>query len=376
MAAGLATLRHHQRQRSKVQSETKREGHEVTLALLSQNVRGFPAAGGRMTEWFQSFRQRESEVQIDMVLLQETHVTTAEITATTDAHCRNWGFDPAIRETPLSFWSPADDKKGGVGILMNPFSAITEVEPYLEEHWTPHWMAVTAVMDDVAFHVLNVYAPTVKPEREAVFRELHTHFAHLEEPLWVGGDFNSTQLRSLDRSFSTGTDTHHSRALASLLLDRALTDVAEEAIAEAVTEEQVGQFRSLHHTFFYRLPDGSPASSRLDRWYVSTQMYEWVRKVQVVIPGPGSDHNGVLLLICNPRRKRRRKGIAPAYPVPLYAAAEADKVATRILDSFELALAKMPDAEMGTQRHAEVWARKWDELKYEIRAAYRSTRRE
>jgi len=55
------------------------------------------------------------------------------------------------------------------------------------------------------------------------------------------------------------------------------------------------EFRAAAHTYFYTLPGGGTASSRLDRWYVSSRHADWIRDVDQSVPGPASDHNGVTI---------------------------------------------------------------------------------
>ena len=39
-------------------------------------------------------------------------------------------------------WTDSDASRGGVAILLNSYSSISEMELWHETHWTLHWMAV------------------------------------------------------------------------------------------------------------------------------------------------------------------------------------------------------------------------------------------
>ena len=80
-----------------------------------------------------------------------------------------WGF---VNKPGYTLWTESEHPRGGVAILLNPYSSITEMDPWNEGHWTPHWMAVhIAIMGDPVL-VVNVYAPSDKTLREALFERL------------------------------------------------------------------------------------------------------------------------------------------------------------------------------------------------------------
>ena len=82
-----------------------------------------------------------------------------------------WGFEDKPGRTR---WTEPDAARGGVAILLNPYSFIIEMEPWHETHWTPHWMAVQITIRGEIVLVVNVYAPTGKAEPETLFGDAST----------------------------------------------------------------------------------------------------------------------------------------------------------------------------------------------------------
>uniref|UniRef100_A0AAV1U821 Endonuclease/exonuclease/phosphatase domain-containing protein n=1 Tax=Peronospora matthiolae TaxID=2874970 RepID=A0AAV1U821_9STRA len=158
------------------------------------------------------------------------------------------------------------------------------------EHWTAHWMAATAILDDREFTIINVYAPVLRSEREKLFQSLEHVVSSVDSPVFLCGNFNCTLLDSRDRSYTSRWNSHDPPALRRLLDCGGLTDVLDDDIDDHDSDID---WRVKHHTYFYTMPGGREASCRLDRWYCSAVDGEWVRVIGTSIPGPFSDHNGV-----------------------------------------------------------------------------------
>ena len=145
-----------------------------------------------------------------------------------------------------------------------------------------------------------------------------------------------------------------------------IVDVRAAISADMVQAQSQDELRELHaysHTYSYQLHDGTTASSRLDRWYVSTARYRQVASTQPVTPPCLTDHDGVLLVLtesgqmdANKRPGRR----ALTYPLPEYAQAAVADVSAR-----HVARLAMLDAEWT----AEDAAAQWDQLKVELRTS-------
>ena len=67
-------------------------------------------------------------------------------------------------------------------------------------------MAVQIAIRGETVLVVNVYAPTGKAEREALFKMLRYHLLEHEGSMFLGGDSNCTLAPRLDRSFVCPVD--------------------------------------------------------------------------------------------------------------------------------------------------------------------------
>uniref|UniRef100_M4C4Z3 Uncharacterized protein n=1 Tax=Hyaloperonospora arabidopsidis (strain Emoy2) TaxID=559515 RepID=M4C4Z3_HYAAE len=64
-----------------------------------------------------------------------------------------WGFlDKPVR----LLWTESESSRGGVTIILNPYSLITALDPWQEDHWTLHWMAVQITILGGSFLVVSV----------------------------------------------------------------------------------------------------------------------------------------------------------------------------------------------------------------------------
>ncbi|GAB9477376.1 reverse transcriptase [Globisporangium polare] len=211
-------------------------------------------------------------------------------------YSKTWGFRPEAKQG-LTLWTESATRRGGVAMLLNPYSTVTELEPWLEDRWTPHWMASRFRQHDAVFLVVNCYEPTDRVEREALFESLKAVIAEHDGPVVLGGDFNCTLNPSLDRSSVTLLSRHDSPKLRSLLAATEMEDVLEDEMAKAEDERDHRAFHASAHTHYYTLPGGGHASSRLDRWYVSARQADWIRDIDQSVPGPAADHNGVTIRV-------------------------------------------------------------------------------
>ena len=74
----------------------------------------------------------------------------------------SWGF---AHKRGRLLWTESEHSRGGVAMLLNPYSTVTEMVPGSEAHGTPHWMAVQITLLSKTVLVVSVYAPSVKTER-------------------------------------------------------------------------------------------------------------------------------------------------------------------------------------------------------------------
>lgn len=160
----------------------------------------------------------------------------------------------------------------------------------------PSGRAISARLGDVT--VLNVYAPTGSRGR----RERDTFFTADLAPLLAsaggrfvwGGDFNAV----LSGAQTTGT-AYPCQTLKKIVSEAGLTDAWEK-------------LRPGERGFTYVAPQGACAS-RLDRFYISTQIHSTAQRIST-IPATISDHHALLLTLALPARDdaggptRRQRG--------------------------------------------------------------------
>lgn len=108
-------------------------------------------------------------------------------------------------------------------------------------------MAARLQMHQVEFVLVNVYAPTSRAEREALFAHLQKILSHVQEPIVIGGDWNCTLHPSLDRSYETTRNNHESPALRDMLSHIELVDALEDDIEQAIEERDHHRFQTSTH---------------------------------------------------------------------------------------------------------------------------------
>ena len=145
---------------------------------------------------------------------------------------------------------------------------------------------------------------------------LRHHLLEHEGPMLLGGNFNCTLAPRLDRSFVSPFGRHDSLTLRRLLDQAQLCDVHEEDMERAKEERAISAFHATTYTYFYTFPGGGSASSSLYRWYVSALHADWIRDVDLSVPGPSSDHNGISIQIGVPRHIVRVRKPLRIYSVP------------------------------------------------------------
>lgn len=112
------------------------------IGLLSQNACGFGRTEEDIAIWFSSFHRTHDHGHFDAVLLQETHVAAEDSHLMMQPHAQQWGYRVGEGCPQLSFWSAGSSRSAGVGILVHPQTRFQEVQPVLQNKWSPHFIAV------------------------------------------------------------------------------------------------------------------------------------------------------------------------------------------------------------------------------------------
>jgi len=211
-------------------------------------------------------------------------------------------------------------------------------------------MAITGSQDGVEMTYVCLYAPHQPGPRESFYR----HLEEIEMPsgtsLVVGGDFNCTIDPRLDLSHFRRHSSHESAGFEALQTSWRLCDALEKPTER--DEQSLQNFYKRHHTYRYTLPSGEPASARLDRWYTTPDISEWIKAVEVCNAGAKADHQAVRLHLVNPQDPIRVRRPARVYPPPNIATVQGKAALEDQLESFH---AKLQESTMDAQELAGAW---------------------
>ncbi|KAE8990330.1 hypothetical protein PR001_g21516 [Phytophthora rubi] len=224
--------------------------------------------------------------------------------------------------------------------------------------WNSHFTAVTGMYAGVELLLVCIYAPHQKGPREAFYRKLSDLDLPQADKLVVGGDFNCTLDPRLDRSWFRKHSGHDSPALAELLANWGLVDALVPQ--DGATLADTAAYYENTHMYTYTVHEGVEASARLDRWYISAPLVDWVAAVEVFRTGTQADHRAAWLHMRSPDDPVRIRKPAKVYPPPLIAAGAVREATQRRLQS-------VLDELQTTDPTAERWAQEWDQLKIEVR---------
>jgi hypothetical protein len=182
-----------------------------------------------------------------VVFIQETHLSPTEGVYAAEQHAAGWGYRGSGEAQ--SHWSAADGRRGGLGILLNPYGAVKSVKPWSQAAWTPHLMMVQCVVHGEPFLLVNIYAPSSPIERKDFFASL----AEIQMPtnmcVLAGGDFNCVSDGTLDRrGASTGPDAG-SAEVRCWADSWAMEDIADQVKPTKQSQSEMERFASNYHTY-------------------------------------------------------------------------------------------------------------------------------
>ncbi|OWZ05532.1 reverse transcriptase, partial [Phytophthora megakarya] len=266
-----------------------------------------------------------------------------------------------------SFWSPAHAgsaseraRHGGVGILVNPYGAVRDARPWKEELWTAYRQFIQCTLQGEEVLVMNLYAPSDPRTRKQYFNQLQDVPVPDGAKVIAGGDFNCVIDRTFDRRTSSQKGDAGRAQLQTWIERSSVVDAVEQFKPRHLNTVTKNAFAGEFHTYFYNLAHGQKGSSRIDRWYISTEMQQWVRSVEKSKCPLDSDHYGVTMHLQSPKNPIRIKRDSPIYPMSTYVTSAAtDLIATRLAAfSNELCSKDAGDA--------PALAAKWDQFKGDL----------
>jgi len=262
--------------------------------LITQNVRGFKKTS--RARWLGSWRYANKPDVPDIILIQETHITTQQDKDDLEREwCRLWGVQGT--KTAFTHWSMGAEPTGGVGILVNP-TTTTKIDPIDVDRWTTRLQFVQ--VGDLT--IGNVYAPTDRGKREFFFRTLRAQAPLGANRLILGGDFNCVLDTRRDRITDgrPGTGGAESPELQRTINSLGLIDTMEAL-------ETMNPDASLEPLTTFTYWRGRSAS-RIDRFYVSTKHSPETQWVRARMPAVSSDHQELQLTWGSEARHQRQKG--------------------------------------------------------------------
>ncbi|DAZ94007.1 TPA: LOW QUALITY PROTEIN: hypothetical protein N0F65_007251, partial [Lagenidium giganteum] len=189
-------------------------------------------------------------------------------------YARAWGLVDTTSHK-WSHWTSNHHPAAGVAILINPNSAISTVEPWEREQWTPYWMAVTCTFLDVSWLLVNVYCPSTRADKSAFYQHLQS-LQLPEGPILTGGDFNACAHDYDRRHGLTSAIT-----CPDLIRWEKCWDIGDGLcweLNEETNDDSRAEFAAQRRTYHYSV-DGQLRSARLDRWYTSVHHAAWVNEI-------------------------------------------------------------------------------------------------
>ena len=144
--------------------------------------------------------------------MQEKHVQTVEEVAQLSAQwVRLWGQHPQSDAPPLSYWSTGSSRHAGVAVLITPHSAVHSSVCH-QDRWRTRALSVS--IGDIL--LVNLYAPTLRTEREAFFTSLLSCNLDPIKTI-IAGDFSCVQSPLLDRAGHHRSNRSESPALDTVI---------------------------------------------------------------------------------------------------------------------------------------------------------------
>ena len=106
---------------------------------------------------------------------------------------------------------------------------------------------------------------------------------------------------------------------------------------------------------------------------MSAILSDWIQDVDLSVPGPSADHNGISIRIGAPRYIVRVRKPRRVYPVPYCAQAAATSAIVAAIEIAQIEVDKSSSIPSSDSRSAQRLADGWDEWKIELRKVLLAT---
>jgi len=276
-----------------------------------------------------------------------------------------WGFKHTTADTH-SMWSSGDQRRAGVAILINPYGAVTKMEPWNADRWSEHLIMAMGEIAGRKVLFINVYAPANGAVRAQYFNQLIQIEVPANVDVVCGGDFNCVENAELDRQGGTGKADTGVRQLRTFLEKWNLVDAGAYHVPMDRHPKQLAAYAAKCHTHFHVSAGGKRGSSRLDRMYVGAQTTRYVRGVETDEAQCRSDHRAVMLELHSPSGVLRTKNRPQLYPPTAYVSAATRSLNEQRLQALQVQL----------QEHNIQPTEAWQAFKDEIATQMKELRKE
>jgi len=304
-------------EKRKRRQQAKQHQHDRTIGINTLNVRGLATDVQTLGRKLQGLKEQHGRGNRDVIFLQETHLHTQEHGIAAGHHAAMWGFKREQADH-LSFWASGEGRRAVVAILINPYVAVSNMQPWLPQQWTEHLIMTTGEFAGQTLLFINVYAPVNGAARVKFFGQLSQLTLPPDADIVFGGDFNCVLDTQVHRVGETSRPELGATQLRSFLETNGLYDAGYHNLPE-LNERQAHQtYANQHHTHFHVSAAGPQGSSRLDRFYISATAKHLVRGVETEEALCRTDHRAVLLELHTPRGVIRVKRRPKLYPPPSY----------------------------------------------------------
>lgn len=211
--------------------------------------------------------------EVDIIALFETHAEGPNA----DKICRNIGFTGMARVD-------AQGQSEGIWLLWREDKVEVEVDVV---HCHQQFIHARVKVGRNLLHLIPVYACPTPSRRKSLWQELKATINPINEPLFVGGDFNTIMYKD-ERQGGSGNLSPDSKDFAKWASDLCLIDMG---------------FTGPNFTWTRGSSVETRVAKRLDRAFTYQRgRTKWTNAMVTHLPSLASDHNPLLLALNPPQR--------------------------------------------------------------------------
>jgi len=277
-----------------------------------------------------------------------------------------WGFKHTTTDR-FSFWTSGEGRRAGVAILINPYGAVKNMQPWKQEPWSEHLIMTRGELVGRHLLFINIYAPVNGAVRVAFSKTLAELTFPSDVEIICGGDFNCVLDPKVDGVGGGGKKELGAAELRDFIGKWGLCDAGIDNFPKTSGPREQRDFSNKHHTHFHGSASARSGSSRLDRFYVGAAVKPLVRGVITEEALCRTDHRAVLLEMHSPTGIIRVKHRPKLYPPPVFVQAATDSLIQQMIQQLGKDLKGAAQSESATV---------WDQFKNSLTGKMRKLKRE